>query len=569
MTSTRSSALCLGLAVAAATMFAATPLSAGTGSVKSHTKISGDEGGLNAVVTLDGGDRFGWAVGSMPDFDGNGVDDLLVGVKDDDDGGFGRGAVYIVTLDTDGSVLGADKISNTSGGLSASLQNGDWFGWSVCSLGDLDGDGTGDIAVGALNDSGSGFVAGAVYILFLNANGTVKAEQKISTNAGGFVGFLADFAGFGCSVANLGDLDGDGVTDLAVGSFGDTSGYYRGALYILFMNTDGTVKAQQKINDLEGGLNAVLEDGDEFGWACAPLGDLDGDGNEDVAVSAILDDDGNSDAGTVYVLFLNADGTVKSHTLIGSELGGLVAVIDQADHFGRGVANVGDLNGDGVNDLAVGSVWDGDGAEKAGAVFVLFMDSSGLVIAEQKISAVAGNFTGTLDAGDTFGNSVAPLGDINGDGILDLAVGADHDDDAVGDGGAVYVLFLDETSLNSVGNALAGTYGNPILDGIGTFDVGQVVGVSLSNALENVNAWFVLSTGFLNLPFKGGVMVPDIATGLAFTLPTGPSGDSATLGGVWPAGVPSGVPLVFQCWIPDAAGPVGFAASNAVAGTTP
>ena len=83
-----------------------------------------------------------------------------------------------------------------------------------------------------------------VYILFLKADGTVKAKKKISHTQGGLTGTLYSADHFGASVASLGDLDDDGVLDIAVGASGDFSG----AVYILLLNADGTVKAQQKFS---------------------------------------------------------------------------------------------------------------------------------------------------------------------------------------------------------------------------------------------------------------------------------------------------------------------------------
>ena len=113
-------------------------------------------------------------------------------------------------------------------------------------------------------------------------------------------------------MASLGDLDGDGVADLAVGAYGDDDGGSgRGAVYILFLNADGTVKAETKISSTQGGLTGPLDDYDYFGWSVASLGDLDGDGVADLAVGASHDDDGGTDVGAVDILFLSAAGTVK------------------------------------------------------------------------------------------------------------------------------------------------------------------------------------------------------------------------------------------------------------------
>ena len=113
-----------------------------------------------------------------------------------------------------GWALSHQKISATEGGFTGTLDNSDLFGFSATSLGDLDGDGVGDVAIGAPQDDDGGNARGAVWVLFLNADGTVKSHQKISNTQGGFTGILENSDLFGYSLASLGDLDGDGANDL-------------------------------------------------------------------------------------------------------------------------------------------------------------------------------------------------------------------------------------------------------------------------------------------------------------------------------------------------------------------
>ncbi len=420
------------------------------GWVLSHQKISDTEGGFTGI--MDDGDWFGGSVAALGDLDGDGVGDLAVGARKDDDGGPDRGAVWVLFLNPDGTVKSHQKISSTEGGFTGTLDNIDHFGTSVASLGDLDGDGVGDLAVGAFHDDDGGFNHGAVWVLFLNPDGTVKSHQKISDTEGGFTGTLDDMDLFGISVASLGDLDRDSVGDLAVGAWGDDDGGDRsGAVWVLFLKPDGTVRSHQKISDTEGDFTGILDDGDCFGCSVASLGDLDGDGVGDLAVGAWFDDDGGGDRGAVWVLFLNTDGTVKSHQKISDTEGGFSGRLDSVDQFGISLASLGDLDGDGIGDLAVGADLDDDGGIARGAVWVLFLNTDGTVKPHQKISDTEGGFTGILDDRDLFGCSVASLRDLDGDGVGDLAVGAYQDDDG-GDPpnakrGAVWMLFLDGICL--------------------------------------------------------------------------------------------------------------------------
>ena len=131
------------------------------------------------------------------------------------------------------------------------------FGSAVASIGDLDGDGVTDMAIGAMGSDFFGTDHGAVYVMFMNSNGTVKANQMIAHTAHGGPA-LANRAFFGVSIASMGDMDGDGIVDLAVGTYGDS------AVYVLFLNTNGTVKQFQKIASGVGG-GPILTGFTQFG----------------------------------------------------------------------------------------------------------------------------------------------------------------------------------------------------------------------------------------------------------------------------------------------------------------
>ncbi len=412
------------------------------GAVISHQKISDLEGSFTGA--LDDFDVFSNSVTGLGDLDGDGIPDLAVGAGGDDDGGADRGAIWVLFMNANGTVKSHQKISATEGGFTGALDSGESFGRSVTSLGDLDGDTVPDLAVGAATDNDGGANRGAVWVLFMNSNGTVKAHQKISSTEGNFADNLEDGDTFGTAVSGLGDLDGDSVRDLAVGANGDDDGGAdRGAVWILFLNVEGTVKSYQKISFTQGGFSGALSDADQFGFSIALMGDLDGDNIADLAVGAVGDDDGGDAQGAVWVLFLQADGTVKSRQEINATQGGFTGALDDLDFFGHSASNASDLDGDGVNDLAVGAIGDDDGGSERGAVWILFLNTDGTVKSQQKISATQGGFSGSLDDADSFGNAVAAVEDLNGDGIADLALGAFGDDDGGMNRGAVWMLFLD------------------------------------------------------------------------------------------------------------------------------
>ena len=266
---------------------------------------------------------------------------------------------------------------------------------------------------------------------------TAVSAQRIGVNQGGFTGDLESGDRFGRSVTTLGDLDQDGVIDIAVGVRSDDDGQTdAGAIWMLFMNADGTVKSQQKISDTAGGLTpgnagGLLSESDFFGYSIRSLGDLNGDGIQDLTVGAPNDDDSGAEAGAIYHLYLNRDGTVQGHEKISDTSNGLPAgLLNPGDLFGQAAGDIGDFDGDGIADVAIGAPGDDfNGGNDRGALHILLLNADGSVRETQSIEANAFG-PGVVRAGDGFGGRhVANIGDLNGDGVDELAVGAFRNDD--------------------------------------------------------------------------------------------------------------------------------------------
>ncbi|MBL4670396.1 MAG: FG-GAP repeat protein, partial [Flavobacteriales bacterium] len=222
------------------------------------------------------------------------------------------------------------------------------------------------------------------------------------------------------------------------------------------MKNDDTVDGYQKISSSYGNLSTyiTLNSADYFGSSITSMGDLDNDGNIDIAVGATGDDDIAVNAGAVYVLMLTDSGTVKMAKKIIPGLNGFEGHLNAVDLFGSAVCGGFDIDMDGVNDLLAGAPsHDGSRIHTTGIVYVLLMNTDGTVKRHLVIDATTGNFTGHLKKGYGMAKAISVTNYNTQDNTFSIALGSRTDDSAPYAGG-VYMLKVDLSVLKDYSNNL-------------------------------------------------------------------------------------------------------------------
>jgi hypothetical protein len=344
------------------------------------------------------GDNLGWSVASAGDINGDGFADVATGAINGDAGVVDGGEVRVY--------FGGPAADAMADLILAGTQAGELFGNAIAAAGDVNGDGYGDLIVGARGyDAGSADI-GRAYV-FLGGAVPNAVADLVLTGAG-----AGDW--FGSAVAGVGDVNRDGYDDFLVGA--DQTGAAAGAgrAYLYF---GGPALPATAALTLTGGAP-----GDRFGRTVAGLGDIDGDGFDDVLVGAPYRDTGSNDAGAVYVYLGGATPNAVADLILTGDA--------PAARLGFAAAAAGDVDGDGFPDLIAGAPGD------------FFTPQIGRALVFQggpAMDAVPDRVLVGVAAGDLFGNAVASAGDVNGDGFADLVVGAYKNGSGASEGGQAYL----------------------------------------------------------------------------------------------------------------------------------
>ncbi len=461
--------------------------------------IEGDMTLADAAAAFHGigeGSRAGWSVAGVGDVNGDGRGDLLIGSPYDDSGALRGGAAYLVY---GGDALSGDIGLEAAPARFLGEASYDFAGYSVAAAGDINQDGLQDLLIGSpyhdhVGEDGSSFSgAGATYLIY---GGPLSGDRPLSTADAIVVGTCAGCVA-GQAVAGAGDVNGDGYDDILVGAWGydreddpetgtDEGAVDAGAAFLFYGPLSGSLGLEEAdaviIGDLEGGgLGASVaaagdvnqdgfgdllvgapdyngrgaaflyygpisdvrtaqdadarlmgdEEGAQAGYAVSSAGDLNDDGRDDVIVTAPYDPGGTLEAGAVFVFFGPVVGEIAldraNLTLQGEGV---------SDHAGYSVSPGGDLNGDGVADLVIGSQGDSKAiGVPARNVYAVFGPASGVMSLSNADVILTSD-----DASLSLGHAVSLAQDVNGDGQVDLLCGVPDRNDDSSFPGAAYLL---------------------------------------------------------------------------------------------------------------------------------
>jgi len=435
-------------------------------------------------VELDDSGQSAVAAG---DVNGDGLGDLLIGSPDHSEYQIEGGKAYLVLGREDGAAWSEDLGDAHAIFIGDDVAYGQ-VGYSVSSAGDVDGDGLSDVLIGAPGDDDAfPATAGSAYLLFgsaLGAGGVFPLSEAAVTILGEE---LYDY--FGNSVAGAGDVDGDGLADLLIGAPGSDADEDQAGRSYLFLGSSvmAWLSAGPSAPLDASDADLVISGSDEYsesGWAVDGAGDVDGDGLADVLIGAPADyvDD---EYGKAY-LILGATSMPRLGGGMSLSEADVALIGQQGATAGNSLATAGDVNGDGLSDILIGAEEDATAHHRGGATYLVFGRTTGFPADYDLLSADVVLLGENMF--DYSGTSVSSAGDVDGDGLDDVVIGANGNDDVGSRTGKTYLFYGSDLlaggtfSLSEAGAAFVGE-GHYDRSGTSVATAGDVNGDGLSAML--------------------------------------------------------------------------------------
>jgi len=430
------------------------------------------------LSTLDGKNGFiipgeedgnlGYSVSDAGDINGDGIGDLVIGSPlGDPDGKINAGVTYVLfgskerfDLTLNPSTLG------TKGFVINGAQAGDQSGRSVSNIGDINGDGVDDLAIGAPFSGINGDNSGAAYIIFGSKQSNYFSnpiELSVLGSKGLTIKGSNSGHNAGWAVSGAGDFNGDGINDLLIGATNpsDNENGIDGESYVIFGKRGFSSTIDLSNIGLNDGLKIISDDPNNLGYSVSDAGDINKDGIDDLIIGAPYADPNGNSSGSSYVIYgrrIDTENPITDNTInvslldsnnnSNNDFTGFTINGQDKDQSGFFVSKAGDINGDGIADLIIGAR-DGNPNNKefAGRAYVVFC-KEGDMGDNFNLSDLNGSNGFTINGIEAFDNagwSVSDLGDINDDGIDDIIIGANNGNN----NGQSYVIYGSRDGFSS------------------------------------------------------------------------------------------------------------------------
>ncbi len=308
----------------------------------------------------------------------------------------------------------------------------DYSGTTVAGAGDVNGDGYEDFLMAAPGNDESGDFAGKTYLFLGKASGWAMDTSLADADAS-FLGEVElDLSGEG--VAGVGDVNRDGYDDFVIGAPNNSDAEYcAGQIYLFFGKPSGWEK-DTSLGDADASFTGEAEL-DLAGWQLSGAGDVNNDGHDDFLIGVSFSAEAGYDAGQAYLILGKSSGWAMGTSLADADASFLGEA--EYDYAGSCVADAGDVNADGYDDLLIGSYGNDEGADGAGQAYLILGKASGWEM-DASLSDADASFIG--EAAEDKASECSGVGDVNGDGYHDFMIGAHKNDEGGDYAGQVYLI---------------------------------------------------------------------------------------------------------------------------------